>query len=136
MTNVVLPAKQIVVDPRRVRTRGVKGAFGKLGAHVRECTERGLLACSGYWRTGRPQAANTGITEPYGTRENPRTLLRGAGVVVATEELGDYRSDAVNFAHASAVNASVPPSRLVVSRTRTTPGALPVSTQLAPPLPL
>jgi hypothetical protein len=49
-----------------------------------------------------------------------------------------YLSDAVKFAHASAVKASVPPSRSVVSRTMITALApsLAVSTQFPPLLSL
>ena len=47
-----------------------------------------------------------------------------------------YRSDAVNFAHVPAVNARVPPSRSVVSRTRIVPSSLAVSTHASPPLAL
>jgi hypothetical protein len=52
------------------------------------------------------------------------------------EGFGGYLSEAVNHSHTAALKDSVPPSRLAVSRTRTAPEPLAVSTQLAPPFEL
>ena len=50
---------------------------------------------------------------------------RSHGVPSFSWQTGAYRSEAVNRSHAPALKASVPPSRLVVSRTRTAGSELP-----------
>ena len=73
---------------------------------------------------------------PSRTGNSPRARA-SQGYGGCCERCGDgYRSDAVNFVHAPAANARVPPSRSVVSRTRTVPLSLAVSTHCSPPLAL
>jgi hypothetical protein len=62
--------------------------------------------------------------------EASRPDWRGDLQLIALLEV--YLSEVVNAAHASAVNANVPPVRLVVSRTMTTPLPDASSTQLPP----
>jgi hypothetical protein len=64
-----------------------------------------------------------------------RAELRKRAPQDGKTEAGAYCSEAVNRPHASTLKASVPPSRLVVSRTRTTGPGLATSTQFPPPEP-
>jgi hypothetical protein len=73
---------------------------------------------------------------PSQTRNSPRARASQGCGGCCERCRGGYRSDAVNFAHTPAVNARVPPSRSVVSRTRIEPSSLAVSTHASPPFPL
>jgi hypothetical protein len=92
------------------------------------CDPRLNRASHWTWLSASPTCTAAGDSQPLSREASPR--LRAC---FPFEIQAAYPSEAVNRSHAAALKVSVPPSRFVVSRTRTSPEPLAVSTQALPP---